>query len=264
MGRREKYEPGTFCAVDLATSDPDGAKRFYGELFGWEAEDVSPGEGMTYTIMRLDGDAVAGMFEQASESRETGMPPYWINYVSVTDADATAARAAELGGEAVQQPFDILDVGRMAAIQDPTGSGVAVWQAGTFAGAARVNEPGCLTWNEFATNDMTAALDFYQELFGWSTEEMDTGGGPPYVVIKVGERTNGGIRPLSPEEDRAGIPPYWVPYFATESLDAALGRCSELGGDKVFGPMEMPGGRIGVLRDPQGASFAIWEGGLAD
>jgi hypothetical protein len=55
-----------------------------------------------------------------------------------------------------------------------------------------------------------------------------------------------------------------VPYFATESLDAALGRCSELGGDKVFGPMEMPGGRIGVLRDPQGASFAIWQGGLAD
>jgi predicted enzyme related to lactoylglutathione lyase len=93
---------------------------------------------------------------------------------------------------------------------------------------------------------------------------MDTGDGPPYTIIRVGERSNGGIRPLSPEEQQAGIPPYWVPYFATESLDATFDRCSELGGDKVFGPMEMPAGRIGALRDPQGATFAVWEGELAD
>ena len=264
MGRRDSYEPGTFCAVDLATTDPEGAKRFYGELFGWQAEDVSPGEGMTYTILRLDGDAVAGMFEQPSPSREAGMPPHWINYVSVADPDAIVARAAELGGAVVQEPVDILDVGRTASVQDPIGSGVALWQAGNFAGAARVNEPGCLTWNELATDDMPVALDFYRRLFGWTTEDMDTGGGPPYAVIKVGERTNGGVRPLLPPEEQAGAAPYWVPYFATESLDTALERCSELGGDRVFGPMELPGGRIGVLRDPQDAIFAIWEGGLAD
>jgi uncharacterized protein len=263
MGRRDSYEPGTFCAVDLATTDPEGAKRFYGELFGWDAEDVEPGEGMTYTILRLDGDAVAGMFDQPAPSREAGMPSHWINYVSVTDADATAARAAELGGQVVQDPVDILDVGRTAGVQDPTGSGVALWQPGNFAGAARVNEPGCLTWNELATNDIGTALEYYRGLFGWSTEAMDTGGGPPYAVIKVGERTNGGARPLSQEEEQAGIPPYWVPYFAVESLDATLDRCSELGGDRVFGPMELPGGRISVMRDPQGATFAIWEGGLA-
>ena len=264
MGKRESYEPGTFCAVDLATTDPDRAKRFYGELFGWEAEDTSPGEGMTYTILRLDGDPVAGMFEEPAEIREAGMPPHWVNYVSVDDADAAAARAAELGGEVVQEPFDILDVGRMAAVQDPTGSGVAIWQAGTYPGAVRVNEPGCLTWNELATNDTAAALEFYEGLFGWSSEPMDTGDGPPYTVIRVGERSNGGVRPLSPEEQQAGIPPYWVPYFATESLHATFDRCGELGGDKLFGPMEMPAGRIGALRDPQGATFAIWEGELAD
>jgi predicted enzyme related to lactoylglutathione lyase len=264
MGTRDSYEPGTFCAVDLATTDPDGAKEFYGALFGWEAEDVSPGEGMTYTIFGREGDAVAGMFEQPAESREAGMTPHWISYVSVTDADATAARAAELGGEVVQEPLDILDVGRMAAVQDPTGSGVAVWQAGTFAGAARVNEPGCLTWNELVTNDAAAALDFYRGLFRWSTEEMDTGGGLPYVVIKIGERSNGGVRPLSPEEAQAGIPPHWVPYFATDSLQRTLQRGQELGGGKLYGPAELPDGRIGVMHDPQGATFALWEGQLAD
>jgi len=262
MGKRERYVPGAFCAVDLATTDPDGAKRFYGELFGWEAEDVSPGEGMTYTILRLDGDPVAGLFEQPAKSREAGAMPHWISYVTVEDADATARRAGELGGTVVQEPFDILDVGRMAAVEDPTGSGVAVWQAGTYPGAARVNEPGCLTWNELATNDTGAALEFYGELFGWSTREMDTGGGPPYVVIRVGERSNGGARPLSPEEEQAGIPPYWFPYFAVESLEDTFDRGQRLGVGRVLGPLEMPAGRIGVMRDPQGATFGLWDGEL--
>jgi uncharacterized protein len=264
MGKRERYAPGTFCAVDLATTDPDGAKRFYGELFGWEAEDVSPGEGMTYTILRLDGDAVGGTFEQPAQSREAGAPPHWISYVSVENADATAQRASELGGRVVQEPFDTLGVGRMAAIQDPTGSGVAVWQAGTYPGAARVNEPGCLTWNELATNDTAAALGFYERLFGWSSQAMNTGDGPPYVIVKVGERSNGGVRPVSPEEQQAGVSPYWVPYFATESLRETFDLAANLGGEIVFGPLEFPAGRIGAARDPQGATFALWEGELQD
>ena len=56
MGKREHYEPGTFCWVDLATTDPAGAKTFYRELFGWEAEDMPAGEAGTYTMLRLDGE----------------------------------------------------------------------------------------------------------------------------------------------------------------------------------------------------------------
>jgi predicted enzyme related to lactoylglutathione lyase len=183
--------------------------------------------------------------------------------VSVDSADDAAKRATELGGQVVQEPFDILDVGRMAAVQDPTGSGVAVWQAGTYAGAARVNEPGCLTWNELATNDTAGALVFYNGLFGWTSEEMDTGGAMAYTVIRAGERNNGGVRPLSPQEEEAGVPPYWIPYFAAESIDATTERCGQLGGEILLGPMEFPAGRIGVLRDAQGAVFALWEGQLA-
>jgi len=93
---------------------------------------------------------------------------------------------------------------------------------------------------------------------------MDTGEGSEYTVIKVGERSNGGVRPLSPGEQQAEIPPYWVPYFAVESLEATFERCGELGGATVFGPMGFPRGRIGFLRDPQGATFAIWQGELQD
>jgi predicted enzyme related to lactoylglutathione lyase len=260
MGKRESYEPGTFCAVDLATPDPAGAKEFYGSLFGWETEDVPGPDGTTYTLARLGGDVVAGLFEQ----REPGEPPRWVSYVSVEDADAAARKASELGGEVIQEPSDILDAGRTAVVRDPAGAALAVWQADTFAGAGRVNEPGCLTWNELATNDTAGALIFYNGLFAWTSEEWDTGGGPPYTVIRVGDRTNGGVRALSPPEEQSGAPPYWFPYFATESMESTTDRCGELGGATLFGPAEFPGGRLTGHRDAQGAVFALWEGELAD
>jgi uncharacterized protein len=264
MGRRETYAPGTFCAVDLATDDPAAAKDFYKELFGWEPEDVPGPEGTTYTVLRLDGDVVAGLFERRPEQRDAGMPPSWVNYVSVEDADAAASKASELGGETLREPFDIADVGRMAVVRDPTGASLAVWQPGTFAGASRVNEPGCLTWNELATSDTAGALIFYNGLFGWVTQEMEAGDGPPYTIIRVGERSNGGARQLAPDEEQAGASPYWIPYFAVDSLDDTIERCGSLGGQKLFGPVDFPAGRIAALCDVQGAKFALWEGELQD
>ncbi len=111
---------------------------------------------------------------------------------------------------------------------------------------------------------MPGALSFYDQLFGWTSEVLQAGGGPAYTVIRVGERANGGMRALSPEEQQGGAPPYWLPYFAVESLDDAIGRSGELGGAKVFGPIDFPAGQIAALRDAQGALFAIWDGVLED
>ena len=127
MGKRERYGPGTFCWVDLATTDPAGAKAFYGELFGWEAEDVPAGEAGIYTMLRLGGDEVCTLYELDAERREQGTSPYWFSYVSVEDANATASRARELGGAVYGEAYDVLGAGRMAIIQDPTGGVLAAW-----------------------------------------------------------------------------------------------------------------------------------------
>src|SRR4051794_41625766 len=94
MGERDGYEPGTFCWVDLATTDQDGAKSFYSELFGWEAEDMPAGEGITYSMQRLRGKDVAAIAPQPEQQREAGVPPACSNYVLVESADA----ALEMGG----------------------------------------------------------------------------------------------------------------------------------------------------------------------
>jgi predicted enzyme related to lactoylglutathione lyase len=260
MGERSSYKPGTFSWVDLSTSDPEGAKTFYEALFGWTHEDIPTGNG-AYTMFRLNGKDVAAVSQQQPQESGQGIPPHWNNYVTVEDVDASAAKASELGATVLIEPFDVLEAGRMAVVADPTGAVFMLWQPKNHIGANVVNEPGSLTWNEEGTKDTTSAKDFYSSLFGWSYEDFDGGA---YTVIRVGDKSNGGIRPQTEQE--AAIPPNWLAYFAVEDCDASAARAGELGGTAMVPPMDVPvgeGGRIAVIADPQGAVFGLFSGPLA-
>lgn len=258
MGERKSYEPGTFCWVDLATTDPEGAKAFYGELFGWDAEDMPVDETMTYTMVSLDGDYVCGIYAMPPDQRGQGTAPNWLSHVSVESADDTAETASELGGEIMAEPFDVFDSGRMALIMDPLGAVLSIWQPQEHIGAGRVNDVGCLGWNELNTREPEKASGFYSGLFGWRMEEMKESGELVYAVIKNGERSNGGIMPVA--DQRGDSPSYWLPYFIVRSCDVSAARVRELGGTVLVEPFEPGEGRISILGDPQGAVFAIFEG----
>jgi hypothetical protein len=262
MGKRQRYEPGTFCWVDLATANPESVKAFYGGLFGWEAEDTPAGEAGTYTMLSLNGDEICGLYEMDAGRREIGIPPHWFSYVSVDDADATAARARELGGTVYGEAFDVMDDGRMAIIQDPTGAVLAAWQPKGHIGASRVNDAGCLTWNELQSRDPETAAAFYAGLFGWETEPMEQDGKLVYVVLKNAGFSNGGIMPMT--EQHGDAPPHWLAYFTVTSFDEAADRVRELGGEVLVGPLDIGDGRISVVQDPQGAAFALFEGETDD
>jgi uncharacterized protein len=254
MGERSSYEPGTFCWVGLATSDPAGAKAFYTSLFGWQAEDLPAGAAGTYTSLRVDGREVATLYSQTDEARAAGAPPHWTSYVSVEDADAIAARAGELGGAAVREPFDVADAGRVAALRDPVGAIVSLWEPRSKAGAELVNDVGALCWNELATTEVEPAKSFYGDLFGWEYE-IDEGG---YATIKNAGRLNGGIREQT--EAERGIPPNWLPYFTVESVADAARSAEQLGGRTLMPSTDLSIGRFAVIADPQGAAFALFEG----
>jgi uncharacterized protein len=257
MGKRERYDPGTFCWVDLAATDPAGAKAFYGELFGWEAEDTVGEEGGPYTMLRLDGDDVAGLYELEAGRREMGVPPHWFSYVSVESAAATAARAGELGGQAFGGAQDAAAMGRMAVVQDPTGAVFGLWEAWTFAGARRVNDVGCLTLNQLNTHDPQRAVGFYRDLFGWEIQQVVDE--PPYWGINNNGWLNGGMMRMP--DGANDSPPHWLVYFVSEDLDVAVGRIGEFGGTVMVPPMSVPpDSRILVASDPQGAVFALFEG----
>jgi len=253
MGTRTEHAPGTFSWVDLTTSDAAAAKEFYGGLLSWEFEDNEIPGGGVYTMCKVSGDHVAAIPPATDQA-----PPHWNNYITVTNADETAAKAKELGATVIEEPFDVIDAGRMALLQDPTDTAVCIWEPRQAIGAGRVNDPGCLTWNELHTPDPGKALDFYTGLFGWNTEDVDTQGGPSYTIIKVGQRTNGAVTNAGD-----GAPPHWLPYFTVESRDETADSAQRSGAQELF-RMDMPQGKIAAFADPQGAVFAVFEGEVDD
>jgi predicted enzyme related to lactoylglutathione lyase len=254
MGERTSHPQGAFSWADLGTTDADGAKSFYTGLFGWDMEDMPIPDGGVYSMARLDGKYAAAIY-----AAQEGQPTAWASYVTVDDVDATTSRAVELGATTVVEPFDVLQAGRMAVLQDPTGAAFALWQARDHIGAAIVNAPGALTLNQLNTPDPSRAQEFYAELFGWRAEAAP--GDQPYWGLYLGERLNAGMMPLPPN---MGAPPHWLVYFGTDDIDAAAQRISESGGSVTVPKMEVPGGHILVAQDPQGAFFALFAGRFDD
>ena len=119
------YPVGQFCWYELLAPDPEGAARFYKEIFGWthRTEDMGP-YGSYYLLSRGDKD-LAGMMQMPADA--TG-PSQWLPYVRVADVDASAARVTELGGTLYVQPKDIPNVGRFAVCADPTGAAIALYK----------------------------------------------------------------------------------------------------------------------------------------
>lgn len=244
MGRRERYAPGTFCWADLGVSDRDTAKAFYGELFGWQAEDQS-GSGGLYTFFSKDGALVAGLREGE---------PLWLSYVSVEDVDATTERAREAGAT-VEGSHDALPAGRTATLSDPQGGPFALWEPGNVVGAGLVNDEGTMVWQQLSTSDLPAAKDWYSALFGWTWEELEGGGGYANARNSEGWLTAGAMQLPVP-----GVTPTWQVSFSVEDAAAACGRAEELGGSTIMPRTETPVGGVAVAADPQGAPLGLFDG----
>ncbi|MCU0765728.1 MAG: VOC family protein [Burkholderiaceae bacterium] len=117
--------PGAFSWNELMTSDPEAALAFYTALLGWTTKKMAMPDG-AYHVLNVGDTAVGGVMALPPQAQAGGMPPCWGSYVTVADVDATARRAAELGGKVVHGPQDIPGVGRMAVIVDPQGASINV------------------------------------------------------------------------------------------------------------------------------------------
>lgn len=112
---------GGFCWNELSTSDPKKALAFYEKVFGYTHKDMDMGPAGTYHVLEKDGQMRGGV-----TSAQTGVPPMWLPYVAVDDADKVVARAKKLGGTVHVEPADIPGVGRFSIFADPTGATIAV------------------------------------------------------------------------------------------------------------------------------------------
>ena len=265
MATMEERAFGSFCWIELGTTDPAAAKAFYASLFGWGAKDfpMGPSPNEVYSIFNLDGRDAAGLYTLTPEMRQRGVPSHWMLYVCVSSADDAVAKAAAAGGKVMAPPFDVADFGRMAVIQDPAGAVFSVWQAKQaewnrqHMGIGLSNAPGAMCWADLNTPDAEAAKRFYEALFGWqvTSGDMDSSG---YLVIRNGEQSIGGIRPAPPREGNA--PPSWLLYFMVPDCASAAAKAKQLGARAYVERVSMDKvGTWSVIADPQGAVLALFE-----
>jgi len=256
MPHIEKHAPGSFNWIELATTDQNAAKQFYGALLGWETQDFPMGPDGTYTMFKLDGRDTAGGYQIPSGM---AMPPHWELYVAVDSADETAARAAGLGATIIRPAFDVFNLGRMAVIQDPTGAIFSIWQAISHIGSGIAGESGTLCWADLNTPDRERSKSFYEALFGWSFDPGKDTSADPYLHIKNGPAFIGGVVPEAHRNKHA--PPHWLIYFQVADCDASTAKAAELGGQVYVPPMSIDATvRYSVVADPQGIVFALFQG----
>ena len=257
MANVDHHPAGSFCWIELHTTDQPAAKKFYNSLFGWEAHDNPMGDAGVYTMFRLQGrDAAAGCSLRPDE-RSHGVPSYWMLYITVDNTDAAVNKAKQLGGKILAPAFDVMDAGRMAVVQDPTGAIFCPWQPNKNNGIQIAHVHGTLCWADLSTPDAKRASAFYSGLFGWqlTADPKDPSG---YLHIKNGEHFIGGVPPAAHRQP--GVPPHWLAYFAVDDVDACANKAKEMGAKLYLPPMSMEGvGRFSVIADPQGAVFAIFK-----
>jgi len=247
------FAPGTVVWVDISSKDVEASKGFYSKLFNWQPQTIPDPQAGGYTFWMLNGKMVGALGPTQSEQQPASA---WAVYFATEDAGATATKVKEAGGTVIVEPFDVIEQGRMATFQDPSGGFFSVWQPKEgVKGLEVTNQPGAYAWAELHARGIDKARAFYQKLFGWETKLSPMGEGQPdYTEFQVkGNSVAGGMESMQPPP----TPSFWLIYFAATDVDATAKKAAQLGGKVMAEPQDFPGGRFAVVTDPQGGTFGI-------
>lgn len=246
---------GRLVWSELMTTDPAAAEAFYDEIVGWTSEPFAESAQPYTQFKRRGGAPVAGLMLRPEGMN---MPPFWSLYFAVPDFRQAVDHVKRLGGSILSDVIDVPTVGRIQMLKDPQGAAFYVIQPEPRESAPdREPEIGEASWIELMTTDASAALQFYQQLFGWQPGDAhDMGPMGTYRLFNRGGRMMGGM--MNKPKELAQVPPQWAVYFRVGDITAATERVKANGGGIMNGPIEVPGGDwIVNARDPQGATFSL-------
>ena len=116
-----------FVHVELETNDVAKAKTFYGKLFDWKMEDIPNDavENGTYTMISVGDGTGGGMMKNPMPAGQS----FWLAYVLVDDIEASTKKAKSLGATVMKDVTEVMGMGWLSIIVDPTGAALGLWKA---------------------------------------------------------------------------------------------------------------------------------------
>jgi predicted enzyme related to lactoylglutathione lyase len=252
-----EHHVGKVVWADLLTPDVEGAKRFYGALFGWTFRDV-PGD-PNYSLALLNGEPLAGLFQKALLAGQPRQPA-WLTFLAVRDVDAAQAAAVRLGGEVLSKSRNYPQRGRQAILADPDGAEFAVLAAQGGDPSDYLAEPGEWIWSSLLVKDLKVETAFYIGLFGYDIYDLasEGEGDAQHYILSGDNYARAGLNALPTDSKRRRA--HWLNFVrVTDAVDTAK-KAVDMGGRVLVEPrIDRHGGRLAVLADPSGAPFGVME-----
>jgi predicted enzyme related to lactoylglutathione lyase len=254
MPTRDSAPVGAPCWVDLWTSDVEGSRRFYSDLFGWEALEPNADFGGYFMFTRAGRPIAGGMGSMGDMEANNS----WTIYFATDDITKSIELAQAAGATIVVPAMAVADLGTQAVLVDTTGASVGLWQPGTFPGFLDLYEHGAPSWFELLTTDQAKAEAFYGSVLPVETRVDSDTNELRYTILHS----------RSADEDVAGIMDgsaflsadasgSWSTYWKVDDMTAAAAKVKELGGSVVSEPADTPWGILAEIADPAGAHFKL-------
>lgn len=253
MTNRAGAPLGAPCWVDLWTSDVARARRFYAELFGWEALEPSPEHAGYFMFTRQGVPAAGGMGDMGAMRADNT----WKPFLATDDIERTLKAAAEHGATVHAPAMAVDDLGSQAVIGDPSGAVMGIWQPASFPGFTVINEPGAVLFVSINVHDYRAQIAFYRQVFGWEPDEEEVDG--HHYAGFMDPETGRPLAGIGDEVEKLepGEAPAWTISWQCDDIEAAVARVHSLGGTAISGPDHGGLGRSARVADATGARFSL-------
>lgn len=251
---------GGVLSADIAVPEHEREVRFYSRVLGtgdnplWRED-----------LMNNLGVPIVGLGVRSPDYAH--LPLQWMPHIQVADVAASVEHALDLGGTELMHAKDDDGTSQWAVLLDPNGAAfgiIPVVPADAIPPADSNSTPmGCISWLDLTVSDASVICDFYQQVVGWSVQdvEMEDGSERYADYNMLGDDGNPAAGVCHARGVNQGLPPIWMIYLPVGDLAESVSRVEEEGG-KVIKAAQTNDGQyaFAVVQDPVGAYLGLVPG----
>ena len=253
---------GAVLSADIAVPEHEREVRFYSRVLStgqnplWREED----------LMNNLGIPIIGLGARSAEHAH--LPLQWMPHIQVADVAASVQHALDLGGSVLMHANDNDGISQWAVLLDPNGAVFGIIpivppEAIPPASRDTATPVGRIAWLDLTVSDASATRDFYQQVVGWSVQniELEDGGEHYADYNMLGDDGNPAAGVCHARGVNIGLPPVWMIYLPVGDLAESLRRVQEEGGKVVKVMQGEDGAHVyAAVQDPVGAYLALMPG----